>query len=152
LLQAKEKPENYLGVGYFGLDAVVTTALFFFPRKEIYRKEDRAVVTPVRSDCPAGTMLSIGAERFPVDAAGRIGEIAEAALDAWMGEPMGPLQLEVAGQVGRVEIGPSETCVWQRTHHGTQCYSGIALTNVLTSFEVPVGQLSTVAARDAQPM
>lgn len=149
-----EKPEYWLYGGFLAADALVTTALFWIPRKEIYAKAERPVVTHVRSDCPDGMMLSIGADRFPVDAAGRIGEVAEAALDAWMSEPMGPLQLEVAGQVQRFEIGNGEMCVWNREHHPElpPCYSGVALRSVLLSFEVPVGALSTVAARDAQPM
>jgi hypothetical protein len=154
LMSRDEKPEYWLYGGFLAADALVTAALFFIPRKEIYAKEERSVVTPVRSDCPEGLLLSIGADRFPVDAAGRIGEIAEAALDAWMSEPMGPLQLEVAGQVQRFEIGAGERCVWNREHHPElpPCYSGVALRSVLLSFEVPVGALSTVAARDAQPM
>ncbi|MBA3462482.1 MAG: hypothetical protein H0T46_21145 [Deltaproteobacteria bacterium] len=149
-----EKPEYWLYGGFLAADALVTTALFWIPRKEIYAKEERPVLTHVRSDCPDGMMLSIGADRFPVDAAGRIGEVAEAALDAWMSEPMGPLQLEVAGQVQRFEIGEGEMCVWRREHHRElpPCYSGVALRSVLLSFEVPVGALSTVAARDVQPM
>ena len=149
-----EKPEYWLYGGFLAADALVTTALFFIPRKEIYAKEERPVLTHVRSDCPEGMMLSIGEDRFPVDAAGRIGEVAEAALDAWMSEPMGPLQLEVAGQVQRFEIGEGELCMWKREHHRElpPCYSGVALRSVLLSFEVPVGALSTVAARDAQPL
>jgi hypothetical protein len=148
-----EKPEHWLYGGFLATDAVVTAALFFIPRKEIYNTREKPVYTEVRSDCPDGTMLSIGMERYPVDAAGRIGEVAEAALDAWMKEPMGPLQLEVAGWVQRVELGDPERCLWRRTHGADVCYAGLALRSVLISVEVPVGALSTVAAApDAQPM
>lgn len=148
-----EKPEYWAYGGFFAADAVVTAALFFIPRKEVYATREVPVLTPVRSDCPDGTVLSIGMERYPVDAAGRIGELAEAALDAWMKEPMGPLQLEVAGQVRRLEINAPEQCLWRRTHALDTCYAGLGLPTVLSSFEVPVGALSTVsAARDAQPM
>ena len=147
------KPQNWLYGGFLAADATITAALFFIPRKEIYATEERSVVTPVRADCPEGTVLSIGTERYPIDAAGRIGDVAEAALDAWMKEPVGPLQLEVAGQVQRVELGAPEQCLWRRTHGGDPCYAGLALPTVLTSFEVPVGALSTVAlAPDAHQM
>ena len=148
-----EKPEFWLYGGFLAADAVVTAALFFAPRKDVFSTAERPILTSVRQDCPDGTMLSIGAERYPVDAAGHIGEVAEAALDAWMKEPMGPLQLEVAGQVQRVEINAPEQCLWRRTHGGDACYQGLGLPTVLTSFEVPVGALSNIAAaRDAQPM
>jgi len=148
-----EKPEHWLYGGFLAADAAVTAALFFIPRKDIYDTREKPVLTEVRADCPDGTVLSIGMERYPVDAAGRIGEVAEAALDAWMAEPMGPLQLEVAGQVRRVELGAPEQCLWRRARGGGVCYAGLALHTVLVSFEVPVGALSTIAsARDAQPM
>lgn len=153
LYSRDEKAEYWLYGGFLAADATITAALFFIPRKEIYNTREKPVLTEVRSDCPDGTTLSIGMERYPVDAAGRIGDIAEAALDAWMAEPMGPLQVEVAGQVQRIELGAPEQCLWRRTHGSDACYAGLALQSVLVSFEVPVGALSTVtAARDVQPM
>ncbi len=152
IVDRDEKPEYWLYGGFLAADAVVTAALFFIPRKDVYATREVPVLTPVRSDCPDGTVLSIGMERYPVDAAGRIGEVAEAALDAWMKEPMGPVQLEVAGTVQRVELGDGERCLWRRTHVGDACYTGLALQYLLISVEVPVGALSSVAARDAQPM
>jgi hypothetical protein len=130
-------------------DALLTTGLFFIPRKEIYRHDERPSVTPVRGDCPDGTTLVIGAERFPVDAAGKIGEVGDAALDAWMSAPTGPLLLEIAGQTRTFDVGYGEQCVWQRDHHRDQpatCTAGVALRSLLVSIEVPVGTLSTVAA------
>jgi hypothetical protein len=157
LLSRDQKPEYVVYGGFFGIDAAITAALFFIPRKEIYRTEEQPSVTHVRSDCPEGMVLAIGADQFPVDAAGRIGEVGEVALDAWMSEPTGPLQLSVAGQVRRLEIGPGEQCMWRRDHHRDQpsnCYVGVALRSILTSIEVAPGTLTGIAAlrdaRDAQ--
>ncbi len=147
-IRQPEKPQN-LGFGvYMAADALLTTGLFFIPRKEIYRHDDRPIVTPVRSDCPEGMTLAIGGERFPVDAAGRIGEVGDAALDAWMSAPSGPLLLEVAGQTRTFDVGYAEQCVWQRDHHRDRpatCTAGVALRSLLVAIEVPVGTLSTIA-------
>jgi len=35
------------------------------------------VITPLRSDCPDGLVLEIGGDSFPVNAAGRLGELGE---------------------------------------------------------------------------
>ena len=157
LLSRDQKPEYIVYGGFFGIDAAITAALFFIPRKEIYRTDEKPSVTHVRSDCPDGMTLAIGADQFPIDAAGRIGEVGEAALDAWMTEPTGPLQLTVAGQVRTLDVGPGEQCMWRRDHHRDQpsnCYAGVALRSILTSIEVAPGTLTGIAAlrdaRDAQ--
>ncbi len=143
-----EKPQYVVFGGYLGLDAVITAALFFIPRKEIYRKDERATITPVRSDCPEGLTLAVGGERFPVDAVGRIGEVGEAALETWMNAPAGPIQVEVAGRTRILEIGPGERCVWQRSHHPeATCYAGIALQSIVTAIDVAPGTLTSVAVQ-----
>lgn len=145
LLGRSEHPEYVIYGGYFGLDALITAGLFFLPRKEIYRKDEHPSVTHVRSDCPEGMTLAIGQDRFPVDAAGGIGEVGEVALDAWMSAPTGPLQLEAAGQARRFEIGQGEQCTWMREHHPeSRCLAGVALRSVLVAIEVPAGTLSGV--------
>jgi hypothetical protein len=145
---SSEKPGYALGGVFFAADALVTTGLFFIPRKEIYRHDERTAVTPVRSDCPEGMTLAIGGVPFPVDAAGRLGEVGDAALDAWMSAPNGPLLLEVAGQRRAFEVGQGEQCVWLRDHHRDQpasCYAGVALRSVMAAIDVPAGTLSALA-------
>lgn len=149
--QGEDKASYQIGGVLLAADALVTTGLFFIPRKEIYRHEERAAVTLVRSDCPEGTTLAIGDARFPVDAAGRIGEVGDAALDAWMSAPTGALLVDVAGQTRRFEIGYGEQCVWQRDHHRDQpanCTAMVALRSVIVSIDVPAGALSTISGID----
>ncbi len=148
--QGKNEVAYQLGGLVLAADALVTTGLFFIPRKEIYRHEDRTAVTPVRSDCPEGMALTIAGQRFPVDAAGKVGELGESALDAWMSAPSGPLVVEAAGQARTFEVGPGEQCVWSTAHHTEApagCYGGgaVALRSVMTAFDVPVGSLSGLA-------
>jgi len=146
--EGKDKVAYQLGGAFLAADALVTAGLFFIPRKEIYRHDEATTVTPVRSDCPDGMSLAIGSEKFPVDAAGRLGEVGDAALDAWMSAPTNELVLEVAGQQRPFQIGYGEQCVWMREHHREQpnrCTAGVALRSVMTSFDVPVGTLSGVA-------
>lgn len=148
LASEPDKPQYVVGGAVLAVDALVTTGLVFIPRKEIYRHEERTAITPVRSDCPEGMTLTIGAERYPVDAAGKLGEVGDAALDAWMSAPTGQLLLEVAGQTRAFEVGQGEQCVWQRDHHRDQpatCYPGVALRSVVTAFEVPAGTLTGLA-------
>jgi len=150
LSKRDQHPEYVVYGGFFALDAAITAGLFFIPRKEIYRKDEQPIVTHVRSDCPEGMTLAVGADRFPVDAAGRIGEVGEAAIDAWMSAPAGQLQLEVAGQVRTLEVGPGEQCVWQRDHHREQpasCTAPMALRSIVVALDVPVGALTGVAAQ-----
>lgn len=113
----RENPQNQLTAGVLALDAIGTAALFFAPRKEIYRTEIRNVSDRVRTDCPDGLTLDIGGEVYPIDAAGRIGELGVAALDAWMQAPGGPIRIAYAGQTADVVIGPAEQCAWNRSHH-----------------------------------
>lgn len=111
--------------GYLAVDALGTAAIFFIPRKEIYRRDLRPVVTPVRDDCPDGLILDIAGEAYPVDAAGRLGELGELALDDWMQAPTGPLRLELAGQATELVVGAAERCTWNR-HRGRPPAPGCA--------------------------
>jgi hypothetical protein len=83
---ANEKPGNVLIGGFLAADALGTGVLFFIPRKEVYSREEKPVTTDIRSDCPDGLVLDIAGEQFPVDAAGRIGDVGNAAFDAWLEE------------------------------------------------------------------
>ncbi|NVB84041.1 MAG: hypothetical protein HOV81_37040 [Kofleriaceae bacterium] len=98
---ANEKPGNVAIGAFFAADALGTGVLFFVPRKEIYRRDEKPVTTDIRSDCPDGLVLDIAGEQFPVDAAGRIGEIGNAAFDAWLeaGQPA-PAPVPAPAQAG----------------------------------------------------
>jgi hypothetical protein len=113
----RDNPQNQLVGGVVALDAIGTAALFFAPRKELYRTEERPVSNRVRTDCPEGLALDIGGEVYPVDAAGRIGELGAAALDTWMQAPGAPIRISYAGQTADVPIGQPEQCAWNESHH-----------------------------------
>lgn len=113
----RENPQNQLAGAVVALDAIGTAALFFAPRKELYGTEERPVSNRVRTDCPEGLALDIGGEVYPVDAAGRIGDLGLAALDAWMGAPGAPIRITYAGQTAEVPIGELEQCAWNESHH-----------------------------------
>jgi hypothetical protein len=151
LLVADRKPDNVLAGGFFAVDALGSAILFFAPRKEIYRKDERLVTTPVRTDCPDGLMLDIAGTAFPVDAAGQIGELGDAALDEWMHAPNGPVSLSIAGQNLDLRLGEAERCAWLRDHKSEQqqtcgVTAGVLPRTASTSFMVPPGTLTVVAA------
>lgn len=103
-----------LAGAFFALDAVGTAAIFFIPRKEVYTVEDKAVMTPIREDCPEGLVLDIGGTSFPVDAAGHIGDTGELALDDWMRAPTGTIALTFEGRAMPLQISAREQCAWLR--------------------------------------
>ena len=144
----REKPEHLLLGGFLGLDALGTAALFFAPRKEIYRSDVKPAVATIRTDCPDGLVLEIAGESYPVDAAGRIGELGFAALDEWMlaDAPAGTVQLALDGRVIPLQLGDIERCSWIRHRHGTppvRCPRyGAVRRDVLATLEVPLGTLS----------
>lgn len=156
-----EAPQNLLAAGALGLDALGTGVLFFAPRKEIYRTEQRPTTTRLRGDCPDGLALDIGGEVYPVDAAGRIGELGAAAIDAWMQAPGAPIRVTYAGQTVDVPLGRAEQCAWNRSHHREQpeplagCPPADALSPRQASVhvEVPVSTLTRLepVAADAAP-
>ena len=140
-----QKPDGYLYGGFLAADAVLTAPLFFIPRKEIYRSDDVAVTTPVRSDCPEGLALEIGSDTFPVDAAGMLGELGDTALDDWMKAPNGPLRIDIAGQARDLPIDDGARCTWQHNHGGVcmPVYGAPALATV--TIPVAAGTLTSLA-------
>ena len=138
------KPGNQIITGYFAVDALGTAALLFAPRKEVFGSEQVPLTTHVRSDCPDGLALAIGAETFPVDAAGHIGELGLAALDGWMQRPAGAIGVTYAGQTIDMHLGLGEQCTWNRAHHPEQpaCASYLPSREVFASMEVPMGTLT----------
>ena len=130
LLTADEKSsENYAYGGFFAVDAAITAPLFFIPRKEIYRNDDVVVTTPLRTDCPDGLALEINGDSFPIDATGKLGDVAEAALAQYLKAPSGSLRVVLAGQARDLACGPQ---------------------NCVATVPVPVGTLSTATA-DLRP-
>jgi hypothetical protein len=90
---------SYLaGAGFFALDAVGTGVIAFIPRKEVYREQSVAVTTPVRDACPEGLSVQIAGETYPIDAAGRVGELADAALAEWQRAPNSELLVDFEGR------------------------------------------------------
>lgn len=145
----RDSPKTQLWGGFFAVDAIGTAAIFFIPRKEIYRKDEKPVITPLRSDCPEGLVLEIGGDSFPVDPAGRLGELGDAALDQWMAAPAGNLQISLAGRTMLLPVGPNELCAWNRAHHPElprTCGSYTAAPLVVSgSLSLPLGTLTAVA-------
>ena len=84
-------------------DAAITGAIFFIPRKEIYRSDERDAMTPVRSDCPDGLTVQIGGDTFAIDAAGRLGDVGEVALTEWLRTSAGELAVAFAGQTALMQ-------------------------------------------------
>ena len=115
----RAEPGAQLTIGFFGLDAIGTAALIFVPRKEIYRRDVLPVHSSIRNDCPAGIVVEIAGETFPVDAAGQIGELGDAALASW--------RRDTNAQPVRVTYG-------QRTFD--------VRTGMSATFEVPMGTLT----------
>ena len=141
LLTAHGKIDNQVYGGYFAADAAVTGALFFLPREEIYRQDDRPVSTHVRSDCPDGLALEIGGTEYPVDAAGRLGELGDAALDAWMKVPGAPIEVRIGGARQVISLGPDARCAWLRTHDGQACMATTEPRDAVARVIVPPGAL-----------
>lgn len=138
LLTADAKnPGGYIYGGYFALDAVITAPLFFIPRKEIYRTDDVPVATAVRSDCPDGLALEIAGDTFPVNAAGKLGELGDTALAEWMKAPSSPIRVTIAGQARDLPIGDAERCTWTRDHQGACPMAGANTASV--TIGVPAG-------------
>lgn len=91
-----------VGAGFFALDAIGTGVIAFIPRKEIYREQSVAVTTPVRDACPDGLSVQIAAETYPIDAAGAIGELGQAALAEWQRTPNSELLVDFEGRTSPV--------------------------------------------------
>lgn len=133
---------NQVGAGLVAADALVTGALAFAPRKEVFRVEQRADDTFVRGDCPEGLALAVGAQSFPVDALGRVGELGATALDDWMRTPAGPLRVTLGSQDETLPIGGDEQCSWNASHHQTACVRRSAGLDPAVTLVVPLGTLT----------
>jgi hypothetical protein len=131
---------------FLAADAVGSAAIFFIPRKEIYRRDVVEVVTPIRDDCPAGLALEIAGESYPVDAAGRIGELGETALDDWMQQPSGIVRVTLPGQSTDLILGAAERCTWNRARQRTMgegcTYQAVPSQTATASLLVPAGTLT----------
>lgn len=139
--------EGKLAGGFLALDAIGSAVLFFLPRREVVRTDQRVTATPVRADCPDGLTLDVGGDSFVIDAAGRLGEVGDAALAAWMQQPAGPLQVTLDGRALDLRVGAAEQCAWQRARDpGNTSACAIApsarAAEVAAVFDVPVGSLS----------
>jgi hypothetical protein len=141
----RSKPAAQLAIGFFGLDALGTAAIFFLPRKEIFDSRTERVTDPFRADCPAGLVLEIGGDTFPVDAAGQIGNVGEAALEAWMLNPSLPIRLTYHDRVIDLPIGQNQVCTWLQVRglDQSRCPTyWAAAPTVAATLDVPVGTLT----------
>lgn len=141
LLASHGKIDDQVYGGYLAADAAVTGALFFLPREEIYRQDDRPVSTHVRDDCPPGLALAIDGTEYPVDAAGRLGDVGDAALDAWMKSPGPPIEVRIAGASQPLSIGPDARCEWLIWHDRTSCRAMTQPRQIVARIVVPPGTL-----------
>lgn len=140
----RDHSANYVYGGVLGLDALGTAAMLLFPRKEVVRAEDRPVTTELHTMCPDGLVLEVAGDTFPVDAIGGIGDLGEAALDAWMAAPRGSLLVSFAGRTHQLHVGPPEQCAWRTAREGADqagCTARLSLVPATTTFEVPLGTL-----------
>lgn len=138
-----KNPSTQVAAAAVALDALGTGIIAFAPRTEVYRTERRPDVTVVRQDCPDGLALDIGGESFPVDAAGRVGELGEAALDEWMRAPRAPVGLTLAGQDARLPLGADDVCGWNLLHHPeARCVRRVMRVDVAVTLAVPLGTLT----------
>jgi hypothetical protein len=141
LLASHGKIDDQVYGGYLAADAAVTGALFFLPREEIYRQDDTPVSTHVRDDCPPGLALAIDGTAYPVDAAGRLGDVGDAALDAWMKSPGAPIEVRVAGASQPLSIGPDARCEWLASHDKAACQAMTSPRQIVARIVVPPGTL-----------
>lgn len=95
---------NYVYGGFLALDGALTAPLIFIPRKEIYRTDDTVATTSVRADCPDGLTVTIGADTYPIDATGKLGDLGQAALAA----APSPLRVTIAGQQRDLYLVPGK--------------------------------------------
>ncbi|HLL23535.1 MAG TPA: hypothetical protein VK427_15465, partial [Kofleriaceae bacterium] len=142
----RDKVDTQLAMGFLALDAIGTAVIALIPRKEVHRRDEEPVTSPLRTGCPAGLLVEIAGETFPVDAAGRIGEIGEAALDEWMRAPS-PAGVRVSyhNRTVDLQIGQNELCTWNRDRHQDQsaCPSYWAQSPMVSAnLEVPLGTLT----------
>lgn len=114
LLAGEEQSSDIVWGALLAADALGTGVIFWLPRKEVFRRDVKGVRTPLRSDCPESLTLTVGRDTFAVDAAGRIGEAGELALDDWMQQPSGPLLLTLEGRSHEITLSDRDRCTWDR--------------------------------------
>jgi hypothetical protein len=150
LLLGEEESSDLLWGTLLAADALGTGVIFWLPRKEVYRRDVKGVRTPLRSDCPESLTITIGADTFPVDAAGRIGEVGDLALDDWMQQPSGPLLLSLEGRSHEIVVEASDRCTWGRArqrHDAPSCGAsshGASQTYVQTIIDTTPGTLTRI--------
>lgn len=145
----REHGANYVYGGLLGVDAVGTAAMLLFPRKEVFTRAPRSVITALHTACPDGLVLDVAGDTFPVDAAGQVGELGDAALDAWMTAPNGPLLVTLGGRTAELRVDPSQRCAWQRARTPQPTPSCIGATGIATAravLDVPLGTLTVARA------
>jgi hypothetical protein len=139
----REHSANYLYGGLLAADAVGAGAMLFFPRKEVFTREPRPVITALHTVCPDGLVLDVASDTFPVDATGHVGELGDAALDAWMAAPNGPLLVTFGGRTAELRVDEDQRCAWERTRgKRASCLRSPGLAAAETALEVPLGTLS----------
>lgn len=131
------------------VDAVGSGVLFFAPRKDIYRRDEKPVTTVIREDCPETLTLQIGGDVFPIDAIGRLGELGDLALDDWMQAPTGSILVGLEGRSFELVITSADRCTWNRHRQRTAdpgCASatGISQQYATTTIDVTPGTLTRV--------
>jgi len=143
LLSDQEASDLFWGT-LLAADALGSGVIFFLPRKEIYRRDVETTRTQFREDCPETLTLTVGADNFPVDAAGSIGEVGDLALDDWMQSPSGPLLLTLNGQSHEVTLSVDDRCTWNRARQRTCPGTGYGATQQYTQtiIEVSAGTLT----------
>ncbi|HEY5947994.1 MAG TPA: hypothetical protein VIV40_21005 [Kofleriaceae bacterium] len=137
-----------LAGGFFAVDAIGTAALFFVPRKDKFSRSERDSSTPLRKDCPEGLTLEIAGNTFAVDAAGRIGDAGEVALDDWMKAPTGALLVGFAGRTTELRVSDAEQCSWlvaRDPMHACKQRMYPTMREAYATIGVPVGTLTALA-------
>ena len=145
LLAGDGKVDDQVYGGFLAADAAVSGALFFLPREEIYRHDDKPVSTHVRSDCPDGLALAIDGTEYPVDAAGRLTDVGQTALDDWMKQAGPPIEVHLGGASQPLPLGPDERCIWRRAHDAAACTVMTSPHEVTAQIIVPPGTLTALS-------
>ncbi|MEO8550329.1 MAG: hypothetical protein ABI678_10155, partial [Kofleriaceae bacterium] len=119
LTATQEHPFGYVYGTFFALDAAVALPLLFIPKKEVFRTTSEPNDQALTRVCPEGLTIFVAGQPYPIDAIGKVSAAAETALDAWMREPRGALELSYAGQARELPLGGNEQCAWLRDRSPT---------------------------------
>ncbi|MBX3158063.1 MAG: hypothetical protein KF773_18995 [Deltaproteobacteria bacterium] len=147
-----QDPGAQVVAGFFAADALASGVLALAPRKDVSGSETVPRTSPIRDDCPEGLELAIGGERYPVDAAGGVGEVGFAAIDGWMQQPIGRMDVILGDRAVPVIVGDLELCQWNRARHPPPPGGGsdprcplVLPTSAYATMPVPVGTLTHIA-------